>query len=191
MTAIPLRDEIFYPESDGQPMGESELHVVELINLMIALRAHFKGDPNVYVIGNLFLYYERGNPKAVLCPDIFVAKGVKKKPRRSYKLWEEGRIPCFVAELTSENTYQDDLKSKKDRYAQLGVEEYLLYDPWGEVLSPTLQGFRLAGSRYQPIEPEPDGSIECRSIGVRFRVAGDHLLAFDSMTGEPLPRMEN
>jgi hypothetical protein len=31
MTAIPLENEIYYPESDGEPMAETELHLEEMV----------------------------------------------------------------------------------------------------------------------------------------------------------------
>lgn len=192
MTAFPLADDVYYPESDGAPMGETGPHIVELMNLLLSLRSHFLERPDVYVIGNMFFYYEKGNPRAVLCPDILVAKGVPSGDgrRRTYKLWEVEVPPCLVIELTSDDTYREDLHSKKDRYAQLGVEDYLLFDPWGDILSPPLQGFRLVDGRYQRIEPAADGSIESRSTGVRFRAEGHGLYAFDMATGNLLPRME-
>lgn len=48
--------------------------------------------PDVYVWGNLFLYYREGDPRACVAPDVFLIRGVgkrKENPRRTYKLWEE------------------------------------------------------------------------------------------------------
>src|SRR5689334_13839365 len=104
MTAIPLRREIYYPESDGQPMAESEIHVEEMVYLLDALKARFRSRPDVYIAGNMFLYYAEGFPKKCVAPDVFVVKGVQKRYRGSYKLWEEGEAPVFVIEVTSEST---------------------------------------------------------------------------------------
>ncbi len=40
--------------------------------------------------------------------------------RRIYKLWEEGRAPDVVFELTSERTYREDLSDKRLIYEELG-----------------------------------------------------------------------
>lgn len=187
--AFPLKQEIHYPESDGQPMGETELHVIELLEILAVLRARYRDTPDVYVIGNMFFYYEEGNPAAVVCPDILVARGVENKVRRIYKLWEE-RPPCLIVELTSDSTWKQDLHSKRDLYARLGVEEYFLFDPWKDAMKPSLRAFRLEGNQYQRIEPAIDGSLESQTLGVRFLREGNCLRLVDAATDEPLPRIQ-
>ena len=50
--------EIKYPTRDGRPMGETELHRKKMVNLIDTLEDHFAPDPNVYVSGNLLVFYE-------------------------------------------------------------------------------------------------------------------------------------
>lgn len=188
MAAIPLRQEIYYPESDGQPMGETDAHRKEMTDLIEALDDHFRNDPQVYVAGNLLLYYGQGDPRAVICPDVFLVRGVPKGLRRTYKLWEERRVPSFVIEVTSRDTRREDISdgSKKGCYERLGVEEYFLHDPYGEYLKPRLQGFRLIEGRYRPIEPAPDGSLISRTTGLILRLEDIWLRLVDATTGERL-----
>jgi hypothetical protein len=47
---------IYYPESDGQPMGQTDVHIDAVIYLREALRDYFRDDPQVYVAGNVLLY---------------------------------------------------------------------------------------------------------------------------------------
>ncbi|HHJ07320.1 MAG TPA: Uma2 family endonuclease [Anaerolineae bacterium] len=140
-TAHPQK--IIYPESDGKPMGETDAHITALIYLMNALRDHFRDNPQVYVAGNMFLYYEEGDPAAVVAPDVFVVKGVTKYKRRTYKMWEEKQAPAVIFELTSRSTRLDDLGSKRVVYEMLGVQEYYLFDPYGEYLEPRLWAYQL------------------------------------------------
>lgn len=190
MTAIPFTKPIHYPESDGKPMAETDVHRREVSDLIGALDDRFRDTPDVYVAGNLFLYYVEGDPRKVVAPDVFVVKGVPKGNRRIYKLWEEGHVPCMVIELTSDSTRQEDLETKKDCYARLGVEEYFLHDPLGDYLEPPLQGFRLEGGRYHRIAPAPDGSLEIRTLGLRLRKEGERSRLTDAATGDPLPRLD-
>ena len=74
MNAIPLKDEVYYPESDGEPMAETELHLEELVYVWQALKDRFQDEPDVFVGANLFLYFRRGDPSAVVAPDGFVVK---------------------------------------------------------------------------------------------------------------------
>jgi Uma2 family endonuclease len=184
MTAISLRREVEYPDSDGRPIAETEIHLNELFDLLAALKCRYRGVPDVYVGGNLFLYYREGEPQSVVAPDIFFVRGVLSGVRKTFKLWEEGVPPCFIIEVTSESTRDEDIRKKKILYEQLGVEEYFLHDPEGDYLSPQLQGFRLFNDRYTPIRPKPDGSLESRTTGLTLRVEGTNLRLIDTATGE-------
>ena len=47
----------------------------------------FEDTPDVHVCGNMFIYYEEGNPRKVISPDVFMVRGVSKKDLRTYKTW--------------------------------------------------------------------------------------------------------
>ncbi|MFQ4140445.1 Uma2 family endonuclease [Nodosilinea sp. PGN35] len=147
-----ISDRIVYPDTDGQPMTESDATRDYLIYCVEVLRLYFKSRPNVYVSGNLFIYYEEGNPKASVSPDVFVIFGVSQRQRRSYKAWQEGsKLPSFVLEITSRTTKRQDETEKPRLYANLGVEEYFQYDPTADYLNPQLRGSQLIDGSYQPL----------------------------------------
>lgn len=142
---------VVYPESDGKPMAETEYHRDIMIDFIQMLKHYFRNVNDVHVSGNLLMYYEEGNPRKSVSPDVFVAFGVSKKRRRTYKIWEEGHAPNFVLEVASPSTYRHDLTDKKDLYASvLGVREYYIYDPYHEV-DPYFLGYRLVDGTYQEI----------------------------------------
>lgn len=191
MNAIPLqRDDVYYPECDGEPMAETEFHLEETIYLIEALKDRFRDAQDVYVGGDMFLYYVEGVPQRVVAPDVFVVLGVPKRKRRIYKLWEEGRPPSLVIEVTSEDTRKKDLGSKKELYERLGVQEYLLYDPLGDYLNPRIQGFRLVGGRYVSVASDGDSSLQSSTTGLTFRMEESRLRLSDTRTGQPLLRGE-
>src|SRR5437016_3687010 len=93
--------EVEYPTSDGRPMAETDIHRQDMMDLIETLQDHFAADPRVYVTGNLLLFYERGNRRRHVAPDVFVVRGVPKLPlRKYYLLWEEGKGPDVVLEIT-------------------------------------------------------------------------------------------
>ena len=187
MNAIPLEQEIEYPTSDGKPMAETTLHRRIMSDAIQALERRYRDVPDVWVGGNLFLCYEKGNPRAALAPDVLVVHGVKKWDRDNYLLWEEGRPPSLVIEVTSRSTRREDLRDKRARYEELEVEEYVLFDPYEEYLHPPLQGLRLEDGKYHPIPLEPDGSLLSRTTGLLLRREGNRLRLIDAATGELLP----
>ena len=183
---ITAATQIHYPESDGKPMGETDVHIDALIYLREALRDHFRDDPLMYVAGNMLLYYEEGNPAACVAPDVFVVHGVAKGERRTYRLWDEGQPPTVVFEITSRGSRLEDLGTKRAVYAMLGVREYFLYDPLGEYLRPPLQGYRLQEGEYQRLLPEAEGGFVSQALGLELRLENGRLRVFNPATGERL-----
>lgn len=178
--------EIYYPESDGRPMAETDLHRKMMIALLHALEEYFRNTPEVYVAGNLLLYYEKGNPKASCAPDVFLVRGVPKGDRRTYRLWEEGKAPNLVIELTSKSTRQEDTDNKPALYTQLGVEEYFMFDPLNEYLRPPLIGYRLDKGEYVRMEPSTNGRFKSEVTGLELGTLNGWLRFFDPATGLPL-----
>lgn len=178
---------IFYPESDGTPLGETQAHAARIIDTVQRLDDHFADQPNIYVWMNLNVYYEKDNPDAVICPDVFVAIGAPKLPiRRTYQVWEEGVPPTVVFEVTSDSSRVRDLREKQLIYAGIGVQEYYVYDPLGRLLKPPLRGFRLVDGGYQPQVADRDGSLLSDALGLRLTVISGLLELFDRNSGRRL-----
>ena len=179
-----------YPTSDGKPMAESELHREIMVALIYALQQYFKDDPQVYVGGNMLLYYEEGNPRASCAPDVFLVRGVPKCPsaglRELYKVWEEGKGPDLVIEVTSKSTRLEDLGTKKALYAELGVQEYFLFDPRNEYLPQPFMGHRLEGGDYIRMEPSR-GRLTSEVTGLELGGLEGTLRFFEPGATEPLP----
>ena len=197
-TGLPY-DTGLYPCSDGQPMAETDLHAACMVYVTCALRRHFakRGREDVYVGSNNFLYYERGNPRAVVAPDVYVVVGAAAHLRDTYLLWNEPKGPDFVLEVTSASTRRADERRKRDVYASLGVSEYFLYDPRAEYLTPPLQGWRLHEGEYRPLPAVT--VLSNRGVTVASEVLGLELRderearmvrLRDRATGEDLPTYE-
>ena len=192
--SVPPEVVVHYPCSDDQPMAESEFQLVPMLYALTVLRTHFRHREDVYVGGDMFVYYEEGNPGAVVAPDVFVVIGTPKRAehlRDTYKLWEEPKGPDFVLEVLSSGTWKADLGPKRALYASLGVAEYWLLDPTREnLLSPPLRGMRLAGRQYRelPVLQLAASAPMLRSevLGLDLRLDRGALRFRDSATGEDL-----
>jgi Uma2 family endonuclease len=147
--------EVEYPTSDGKPMAETDTHRDQMINLILALEHHFKDDPQVYVSGNILMFYQKGDGHKHRSPDVLIALDVEKRQRDHYKIWEEGKAPDVVFEITSRSTKAEDLGDKKGLYAYLGVKEYVIFDPLEEYLEPRLRLYRLVGEEFLPVAGKP------------------------------------
>jgi Uma2 family endonuclease len=180
--------EITYPTTDGKPMAETDLHRDDMVDTIYTLQDYFADRPRVYVSGNLLLFYEEGNRRKHVAPDVLVAFNVPKLPPREYYLvWEEGKAPDFIVEITSKTTRREDQTKKRVIYRDvLKVPEYVLFDPTGDYLDPPLQGFRRVEGDYVPIELVA-GRLPSQVLGLHLERDGERLRLFDPATGLRLP----
>ncbi len=177
--------DIYYPETDGRPLAETDLHRINIIDTYYKLKSHYEEYDDIYVSGNLLIYDIPGNTRRFISPDVMVVFGIEKKMRRTYKTWEEGKAPDFVMEFSSKSTYKQDLGRKKTRYAYIGVREYFLYDPERSYLDESLIGFRLNDNGiYNTIEYLPNGGLYSEVLGMEFRIQEDGIGLFDTTAGE-------
>jgi Uma2 family endonuclease len=176
-----------FPDQDGRFMGDTDFHFAALIWLREALQDYLIRPPGWYVASNLILYWDVNDPKKRRDPDILVARGVGSHFRRSFRVWEEGTLPCALFEVASKRTWREDVGPKRTLYAQLGIREYFIFDPEGKYVRPPLQGFRLRKGTYARIKPAADGGLMSKEVGLRMAPEGPMLRLIDAATGEPIP----
>jgi Uma2 family endonuclease len=177
------KTEIKYPESDGKPLGETGTHIDVTLTLLDVLRRYYSRRIDVAILSNMFLYYVEGNPRKNVAPDLFVTLDVPANTkRRTFKLWEEGKGPDFVLEVSSRETAEEDLERKFVLYRDiLKVREYFIFDPLEEYLDPSLQGHRLKRGRYTRIRVE-SGRLPSEVLGLHLERDGLDLRLYNPRT---------
>lgn len=185
MSLAPPFAEIEYPESDGKPMAETEIHLEWMIYLRDILKFRYRNQ-RVYVGANMMLYYVEGDPRKSVAPDVFVAKDCDPGLRNIFKTWEERCVPNVVFEVTSNSTRREDEVTKPRIYAKMGVKELFLYDPTGDYLDTSLVGYRFSRGRKTRIRPDESGALECQELGLNLRLQDGELQVHDSQTGDRL-----
>jgi Uma2 family endonuclease len=157
-----------------------------MVALIETLEDWFAADPNVYVSGNLLVFYREGDKRVHVAPDVFVVRGVRKALRPNYLLWEERPLD-LVIELTSKTTMMEDIEEKYNLYVgELGVKEYFLFDPQEEYLDPSFQGYRRGKKGFVPIKPVA-GRMLSKVLGLHLERVGDQLRLWDPATETHLP----
>lgn len=163
-------------------MAETDSHRDLMYALIETLKGRFAEDEDVYVSGNLLIFYEEGNKRRHVSPDVFVVKGIRKHKRPNYLLWEEGRGPNVAIELTSSSTRKEDTQKKLALYRDvLKIPEYFLFDPFGDYLKPRFQAYRLVAGKYRPMRIT-HGQATSRELGLILHAAGDILRLIDPET---------
>ena len=168
-------DSVHYPDSDGHFLPENPLQARAVMNVRSALQHHFEKVDNVVLEGNMFVYYEEGNPAASIAPDVYVVLDHDLGDRSVYKLWEEGKPPDFALEVISPSSAIRNAREKRELYARLGIGEYFLFQPDSRKRGRRLVGYRLWDQTYEELPAEPSGAVRSAALGVSLRVEGQNL----------------
>lgn len=183
-------EDALYPCSDGSPMADDMWQSRAILAAASDLETAY---PGALVVADTLVYPERGNPKNRVAPDVLLAFGLATHSRSSYFLWREGKPPDWVLEVASPKTALRDLNEKRVAYAKMGVPEYWLFDPRGDVFPAKenrLQGLALAGRRYRPLPARHvDGQLAIYSkvLGLDVQVDGELMRFRGPKDGKVIP----
>ena len=175
-------------ESD-EPELESDLHR-EQINLLVRLLKYYWRDrQDVYVTGNLTVYYnpDKLTNRDFRGPDVFVVMDVEKRDRKSWVLWNEGnKYPNLVIELLSDSTAKVDRSTQKLLYQDLWrLPNYFWFDPD----SLEFAGFKLVDGKYEAIAPNESGYLWSDQLELYLGIYEKQLRWFTA-DGELIPTAE-
>jgi Uma2 family endonuclease len=183
------KPDIFYPSEDGEPLAETSMHVDAIISTVAVLRNYLAAfpDKSPVVLADRFLYYAQGFPRLRVAPDVMVIFEIPQIPYDNYKIWETGKVPSIIFEITSAGTQTQDRDHKKTLYESIGIQEYWLFDPKGEWIADRLRGYRLQ-------QPDPDlepvyvaiADKSSQVLGLRLEVEGSSIGFYRQDTGERL-----
>lgn len=185
LDAVEVYEDVYYPDSDGEPVTESDPRRKLSMYAIETLSRHFAGKLDAYVSGNLLIYYRKGDNRAFIVPDVFVVLGVEKRDRATYKVWEEGKVPDLVIEFAPRTVRTRDEAKRLLIYREIGVREYFQFDPMGDYLHPPLQGRRRnAAGKYEniPLSPSRGSTVSLASqvLGLELHGVGTELRFFDA-----------
>ncbi len=113
---LPTQDDL--PSCDKVSM-EAEQYRFQMELLVNSLKPWLYQSNRGYVNGNMFVYFSPDQIKNedFRSPNVFVVLGVSNHVRKSWVIWDEGKVPDIMIELLSETTIKTD-KSKKKRIYQ-------------------------------------------------------------------------
>ena len=149
-------------------MQEAPYHSAALFQIQDILTRYGKflegGAP--IVASNLLVLFDSAGTTSRIIPDIFVAFDAVEYLESSFRVPSERDLRMLVLEVLSKGTHKKDRSTKMLSYAEMGAQEYWLFDPTGKLQVPRLQGFRLADGKYVRIP----GSGESREHAVHSEV---------------------
>jgi len=181
---------IEYPSSDGEPVAESDYQYTPMSYAVSSLRVRYHGREDVYIAGDMLVYYRMNQRNVRVAPDVYAVFGVTGNHRRdTWLVWREGKAPDFVMEIASPGTWRRDVGEKRDIYARMRVQEYVRLDPTGQCFTPALVIESLDGGIYRPrpVTMDADGILRGYSAVLELEICvlpGLELRFYDPATGE-------
>lgn len=174
-------DAVDFPPDDlwsDEPPLESDLHRDQIDLLIRLIRWTFRDRSDIYVAGNLTVYYSQNQKKSEFFrgPHVFLVLGTQNRPRRSWTVWHEnGQYPNLIIELLSDSTAEVDRGEKKELYQSVWrVPEYFWFDP----VTLEFQGFQLVRGEYEAIEPHAQGWLWSDELGLYLGIYDQKLRLF-------------
>ncbi len=112
-------------------------------------------------------------------PDVYVVLDTPDTRRTSLDTRAGEAFPQFICEVASESTWGNDVTEKQRLYADLGVLEYVVFDPRSEFLGQPLRAWRrMPDGAWVSWEPDADGFLHSQVLGLRFRPENNLLRAY-------------
>jgi Uma2 family endonuclease len=142
---------------DNQPvdnmLSERQMHL-----LFDALHSSWKptnpkGEPRrFFVIVNVGIYFRTFSPPIVpdvaLVMDAELTEGYQYKNDLTYFAWDYGKVPDVVIEIVSNDDGGEDT-SKLEIYEEIGVKNYVIFDPLLRLSDEMLRFYRLTTEGYK------------------------------------------
>lgn len=173
----------------NEPEMESSLHYLQLALLVSCLEWLWRDRDDFFIGANLTVYFSREQlkNKDFRGPDFFLATPTKKRPRKSWVVWEEGgQYPELIIELLSDSTAKVDRNLKKVLYQdRFRTPEYFWFSP--ETLE--FEGYRLVNRQYEPIAADRNGHLWSEVLGLSLGVYQSNLRYFFK-NGDLVPTLQ-
>lgn len=156
--------------TDEEDMGQSPDHdeVVKILGQSVDALLESREDTSRYAGTDQFFGWRADHPLVRVSPDVFVLPYVPQRPYpASWQTWREGHQPPQVAFEVVSQDWKKDYEDNPAKYAQLGVEELVIFDPMlrGGRESP-LQIFRWSEDGVFVQDACGDGPLHCRSLDI-------------------------
>jgi Uma2 family endonuclease len=105
---------------------ETQFHLDLRTTLYLLLSDHL-GE--AFTVGSdQFVYWDAGNPKRCLAPDVYVKDTPRGERVRSWKTWERGAPDVAIEIVSDSDSIPSDWSAKLDDYQALGVRELVRLD---------------------------------------------------------------
>jgi Uma2 family endonuclease len=174
-------------EGPTEMLPEGDPHRIAKTRTTDTLDAYFRRiHRKIYVSSELAVFYPN-QPR--FSPDVLAVRDVELHERDKWVVAAEGKGLDLVIEVFYKGDTDKDYKTNVERYAELGIEEYFIFDR----TRLTLRGYRLPAAEpgrpwrarvYRPILPQ-QGRYSSEVLGLDLTVQGAKLRFLTGMATVP------
>ncbi len=144
---------------------ETKRHLEARTTLYLLLKDAFAG---VAIGSEQFVYWDAGEPRKCLSPDVFVKLGAREEPFDVWKIWERG-APHLAVEIVSDSDRREaDWDAKIASYQASGIAEVVRFDAEDEK-QPIRAWDRVEGELLER-SPESLDLRACITLGLWWAV---------------------
>jgi Uma2 family endonuclease len=115
-----------------------------------------RGWTDTFVGGDQFVAWVEHEPNVRVSPDVYLVRPAPDPAPDSWQLWRPDHLPPrFAVEIVSPNNWRKDYEDNPAKYAQIGVDEFFIFDrcvAMGQTTDPERYVF-------QSYQREADGSF--------------------------------
>ena len=156
-------------------VGEHELQTYILEVLRPLLEAFVRAQGAVAHVGSdQSIYWKQHDPQACVAPDIYVLPGVPQDIAIDvWKVWERGVVPSFALEVVGGDKHKDYEEAPR-RYAELGVQELVVFDPFDGPGRVAFALYRRRGESLQRVQTTSEDRVFSEQLGCHLRRIGRH-----------------
>ncbi len=121
----------YLTDEDDMGEGTEQFLIAQAVYSTLLVLARERGW-RAFVGRDQFFAWVEGEPLVRVSPDVYVLGGEAPSPLPAmWETWRPGHAPPRVAlEVVSEDSWRKDYEDNPPKYAQLGVEELVIFDPW-------------------------------------------------------------
>jgi Uma2 family endonuclease len=183
-----IYDRLLVQDDTEESVSGSDYHLMAILALYdVLLRFSQRMARHWYVTAEVLVLADvpdrDRNPWRPM-PDVYVVVDAEQVQRISYDVRTGLPFPQFICEVASDSTWDEDVSGKQRLYADLGTQEYIVFDPTQEYLGESVRAWhRRADGSWGRWEADAEGFLTSRVLELRFRAEETLLRAYDPDQG--------
>lgn len=184
-----LHDRLLIPDDTEESVSGSDFHLIAILALYDGLfRFAARTGRRWYVTAEVLILADLpdrvSNPWRAM-PDVYVVLDLDNQRRVSLDTRAGAPFPQFICEVASESTWEEDVDGKQRLYADLGAQEYVVFDPTAQFLGEPLRAWhRDAEDRWVSWQQDTERSLTSTVLRLRLRAEGNLLRVYDPQNGQ-------